>query len=85
MILSLNSDFKKKVLIRKRRAISRLSQCFCVKRLSAKVLFFCGFFVVSRFRAVDTRGKEDVATKRIRKNARQCGVRMVYLNYEACG
>lgn len=39
------------------------------------------FFVVSRFRTVNASGKEGVATKRIRKNARQYGVRMIYLKY----
>lgn len=39
------------------------------------------FFVVSRFGAVNASGKEGVATKRIRKNARQYGVRMIYLKY----
>ena len=39
------------------------------------------FFVVSRFGTVNASGKEGVATKRIRKNARQYGVRMIYLKY----
>ncbi len=39
------------------------------------------FFVVSRFGTVNASGKDGVAKKRIRKNARQYGVRMIYLKY----
>lgn len=80
MILNLNSDIKKNAITYKSRAISRLSQYFCVKMIIRKGLFFCGFFV-SRFGTVNASGKEGVATKRIRKNARQYGVRMIYLKY----
>lgn len=81
MILNLNSDVKKNALTYKSRAISRLSQYFCVKMIIRKGVILLRFFVVSRFGTVNARGREGVATKRMRKNARQYGVRMIYLKY----
>ena len=81
MILNLNSDIKKNALTYKSRAISRLNQYFCVKMIIRKGVILLRFFVVSRFGTVNASGKEGVATKRIRKNARQYGVRMIYLKY----
>lgn len=81
MILNLNSDIKKNAITYKSRAISRLSQYFCVKMIIRKGVILLRFFVVSRFRTVNASGKEGVAIKRIRKNARQYGVRMIYLKY----
>ena len=39
------------------------------------------FFVVSRFGTGNASGKDGVAAKRMRRNARQYGVRMIYLKY----
>lgn len=49
MILSLNSDIKKNALTYKSRAISRLSQYFCVKMIIRKGVILLRFFCCKPF------------------------------------